>query len=184
VLQKIHDSHGKAIWALLAAFLIYQLIVFLSQPLFSRFGIAGPLLGSIASAVVAIVGGAWAIHVFFSKISSDADLSKVAESAERAIDPSEKAELQGDVAAYQTGRNEVGNVLGLIGIAIVAFVLFRIVQVVPIVLEALGWKPQALTNTLGSGGTVAVSVAIAVASLIFWFVALNYVFRKLEAQPA
>ncbi len=68
-------------------------------------------------------------------------------------------------------------------LALVAYVLYRIIGVVPIVLKALGWKSESLTNVLGTGATTAISVFIGVASLILWFVVLKFVFAELEAKP-
>lgn len=184
MLQKIHDTHGKAIWALLAAFLIYEVLsIWTGRFFISRYGAAGPLLSNIASAAVAILIGAPLIHVLFDQVSNQFSQG-LNDPTKLPIDPSERAELQTDVAAYKQERQVVGNALGLIGIAIVGFVLYRIIGVVPIVLSALGWKPESVTSALGSGGAIALSVFIAVVSLIVWFVVLNFVFRKLEAKPS
>ncbi len=182
MLQKIHDSHGKALWALIAAYAIFGIIM-LFAPRFHIRGmeqVSSNLLISILTLGASVLLAVVAIHLLFGNAARNQGSIFTALGP---IDPGEKAEFDTDVTVYEKVRKVVGDVLTVIGLAITAYVLYRIVGVVPIVLSALGWKSESLTNILGNSGTTAISVLIGVASLIFWFVALNFVFRKLEAKP-
>lgn len=180
MLQKIHESHGKAIWALIVAYAILGLFM-LFLPRLHINGVdqvTSTLLLSIVSAGVSIGLAVIAIHVLFGRMANPDVFTMLGP-----IDAPEKTEFDRDVTIYEKVRAIVGDGLTVIGLALVAYILYRIIGVVPIVLTALGWKSESLTNVLGTGATTAISVFIGVASLILWFVVLKFVFAELEAKP-
>jgi hypothetical protein len=182
VLQKIHTDHGRAIWALVVAYGILGIFM-LFLPRIHINGVAqvtSNLLLSIGSVAVCVVLAVVAIHVLFSQLPDAGGIFTML----GPIDAPEKADFDRDVSTYEKVRTVIGDVLTLIGLALVAYILYRIIGVVPIVLTAVGWKTESLTKVVGTGGATAISVVIGAASLLLWFVVLNFVFRKLGAKPS
>jgi hypothetical protein len=162
-MQTILGPHAKAIYALVAAYAIYQTVTVLSALFLARFGPGGLLLGSVLGAAVAVGLGASIIHLLFERFA---------------------AGHRSDIALSKRGRNVVGRALDLIAIALGGYVLYRIIGVVLDVLSAItAWKGEPMTALVGVYGVFAISVFVGIFSLLLWMAVLNSVFGRLGAKP-